>query len=67
MDPDEKAATQPLQQMIARHLLEPNTAIPTDNTKLRAAVCPAVSHAVLVHCSARPVPMHNTSGAVRSL
>ncbi|CAK0783651.1 hypothetical protein CVIRNUC_006850 [Coccomyxa viridis] len=28
---------QPLQQMIARHLLDPNTAIPTDNAKLRAA------------------------------
>ena len=67
MDPDEKAATQPLQQMIARHLLEPNTAIPTDNAKLRAAVCLPISHAVLMHCSARPVPMHSTSGAVWSL
>ena len=35
---DEKAVAQPLQQMIARHLLDPNTAIPTDNAKLRAAV-----------------------------
>ena len=48
MDSDEKAAIQPLQQMIARHLLDPNTAIPTDNAKLRAAVSPLCCH---ISCS----------------
>jgi hypothetical protein len=35
---EEKSSNLPLQQMIARHLLDPNTTIPTDNAKLRAAV-----------------------------
>lgn len=34
----EKPSTAPLQQMIARHLLDPGTTIPTDNAKLRVAV-----------------------------
>ncbi len=35
---DDKSSTLPLQQIIARHLLDPNTTIPTDNAKLRTAV-----------------------------
>ncbi len=43
---DEKTVMQPLQQMIARHLLDPNTAIPTDNAKLRAAVSPCRAYSM---------------------
>lgn len=51
-DSDEKAAIQPLQQMIARHLLDPNTAIPTDNAKLRAAVSSPSFSCLLSHLPA---------------
>ena len=38
---DDKPSTRALQQMVARHLLDPATTIPTDNAKLRSAVSPA--------------------------
>ena len=37
---DDKPSTRALQQMVARHLLDPATTIPTDNAKLRSAVRP---------------------------
>lgn len=40
---EEKSSSLPLQQMIARHLLDPNTNIPTDNAKLRSAVSHSLS------------------------
>ena len=48
---DEETVTQPLQQMIARHLLDPNTAIPTDNAKLRAAVSPCRAYSMTTFIS----------------
>ena len=54
---DTKSATLPLQQMIARHLLDPNITIPTDNAKLRSVVrarrLPTSLSYTLLNCSSR--------------
>lgn len=44
---EDKSSTLPVQQMIARHLLDPNTTIPTDNAKLRTAVWPSADDLLL--------------------